>query len=472
MSWCIEQGDCLEVMAEMEPRSADAIVTDPPYGIGFMGHDWDQPGDFGAIKANGKPAPYASGRKYPGPHVSGREGDAKRMGARRFGGPTGRRHTGGSGVVDAGGAMHAGRYDLSLTANRKFQDWCSAWGAEALRVLKPGGHIVVFGGTRTWHRLTAGLEDAGFEIRDTLVWLFGSGFPKNRDLGDGWGTALKPGFEPIVLARAPCAGSASANYAEFGLGGINVDGCRIPLSRNDEYERNHSGDRGHNGRADGATDFSMGGGHAAGARWPANVIIDDEAAKVLDEQSGELVSGANPTRRGSDKFRDVYGDFGGQEECEPGRGVDVGGASRFYYCAKTSRAERNAGLDGFEPKAITWSSGEQNPGSFQSDGTDPEQRNSHPTVKPIALMRWLTRLVTPRGGVLLDPFTGSGTTGCAAALEGFEFVGIEREADYVRIAEARIGWWERQPAETSMSDLLAAEGNRRKVADTGQGALL
>ena len=487
MTWRIEAGDCLERMRDLPLDSIDAVVTDPPYGIGFMGHDWDQPGDFGPVRANGEPAPFAGGRRQPGPHGAGPEAALERQMARsarratqrdpatgagheyerehhrrntqgpggkregaRFGGPAGERHTGDGGTSVAGGAMHAGRYDLSPTANRRFQAWCEAWAFEALRVLKPGGYLVSFGGTRTYHRMVAGIEDAGFEIRDQLAWLFGSGFPKSRNLGDGWGTALKPGHEPILLARKPLAGTTAANVEIHGTGGINIDACRIPLTDQAAYERNHSGDRGHDGtrppEEKGATDMRMGGGSASGARWPANVLLDEAAAAALDEQTGTLTSGANPTRRGSDKFRDVYGDFEGQEQCEPARGVDRGGASRFFYCAKTSRKEREAGVDTDE-RPLLWSNGTANAGSFQGDGTKRSARNHHPTVKPIALMRWLCRLVTPPGGAILDPFTGSGSTGCAAVLEGFDFTGIEREAEYVAIAESRIAYWLGAPQE-------------------------
>lgn len=479
MSWRIEEGDCIERLAELADESVDAIVTDPPYGIGFMGHAWDQPGDFGAIKANGNPSPFAAGRGYPAAYVAGGLQHAMERQQRRAS------HHSGSGFdrrASDNGAHEVGRYDFSPVANRRFQAWCQAWCQAALRVLKPGGHMVAFGSPRTYHRLASGAEDAGFEIRDTLVWLFGGGFPKNRKLTeDGqWGTALKPGMEPILLARKPCRGPAQKNFNALGTGGLHVDACRIPLVDQEEYERDHSGDRGHGGlRDDADTDFSMGGGHAAGARWPANVLIDPEAGELLDEQSGVLLSGANPTRRGADKFRDVYGDFPGQEECEAARGVDVGGASRFFYCAKTSRAERNAGLDGFEPRSLSWSSGEESPGTFQTDGTARRSANHHPTVKPISLMRWLTRLVTPEGGLIVDLFTGSGTTGVAAVLEGFDFIGFERNVDgdgkplgYIEIAEARIRWWESQPSGLDAAAALAGDSERRKIAETGQGALL
>jgi site-specific DNA-methyltransferase (adenine-specific) len=182
-------------------------------------------------------------------------------------------------------------------------------------------------------------------------------------------------------------------------------------------------------------------------RWPANVLVDEHAATMLDEQSGQLVSGANPTRRGSDKSRDVYGDFAGQAECTPARGLDIGGASRFYYCAKATRAEREAGLAFMEATGRS----DDGYGSIQrpkldrrsprENWTPRERRNVHPTVKPIDVMRWLCRLITPAGGTVLDPFAGSGTTGCAAMLEGLRFVGVEREPEYVAIAEGRIAHW-------------------------------
>lgn len=190
------------------------------------------------------------------------------------------------------------------------------------------------------------------------------------------------------MARKPLAGTVAANVLAHGTGALNVDGCRI-------------GDGGGT-RASNKRPIPLMAG-----RWPANVVLDPEAAELVDEQSGELRSGANPTRRGADKFRNVYGAFPGQEECDPARGAEVGGASRFFYCAKTSAAERGHG-------------------------------NTHPTVKPVALMRWLVRLVTPPGGTVLDPFCGSGTTGIAALREDLSFVGVEREPTYVAIARQRI----------------------------------
>ena len=159
---------------------------------------------------------------------------------------------------------------------------------------------------------------------------------------------------------------------------------------------------------------------------------------MLDAQSGTLTSGANPERRGSNKFANTYGDFEGQETCVPARGVDVGGASRFYYCAKASRSDRNAGLEGRTEKPLLWSAGTQSPGTFQSPNTHRAAQNHHPTVKPLFLMQWLCRLITPKGGLILDPFCGSGSTGRAAVAEGFSFIGIELDPEYAAIARARI----------------------------------
>lgn len=342
-------------MPTLALSSFDAIVTDPPYELGFMGKAWDKSG-----------APFQP----------------------------------------------------------------MTW-AHALRVVKPGGYLLAFGGTRTFHRLTCAIEDGGFEIHDCLSWLYGSGFPKHA-------SKLKPAWEPIIVARRPSREATP----------LNIDACRIAVT-DDAYARNHSGDRGHAGtREHGeATDMRMGGGSANdGGRWPANVVIDEAAAESIDEQTGILTSGANPERRSTDKTRNTFGKFPGQEICRPLRGADSGGASRFYYCAKASRKERELGLDGsFDRKPLNWSNGEQSPGTFQSEGTTRDVRNHHPTVKPIALTRWLCRLVTPPGGTVLDPFVGSGSTGCGARLEGFGFTGIELIPEFAQIADARMAACE--PAE-------------------------
>jgi site-specific DNA-methyltransferase (adenine-specific) len=378
MIWELRTGDCVALMAELDECSIDAIVTDPPYGLEFMGQEWDRLGDKLAGSVTGA----------------------------------------------------------------AIQGWHEAWAQEALRILKPGGHLLAFGGTRTYHRLAAGIEDAGFEVRDMLDWLYGQGFPKSRDLGDGWGTALKPAHEPICMARKPLDGTTTANHARWSVGGLNIDGSRIEVGDAD-YARNHSGDRGHDGTRTleerRSTDMRMGGGSASDAgRWPPNVAIDEEAAAMLDEQTGPQVSGGTPPSRPRDKTRDVYGAFHGQENPN-GIGRSAGAVSRFFYCPKADRTERDVGLGAdFDLQPLLWSSGVQSPGTFQSEGTRKEARNNHPTVKPIALMRWLCRLVTPAGGLVLDPFTGSGTTGIAALAEGFRFLGFEQDARWVEIARARI----------------------------------
>lgn len=426
-------GDCIEQLRAMEAGSVDAVVTDPPYGIGFMGHEWDQPGIEG--RRNGTPAPYASGRPV-------RDG----------------------GVQGSGGSLRAGAYDLSPTANRRFQAWCEAWGAEVLRVLKPGGHAVVFGSPRTYHRLAVGLEDAGFEIRDSLMWLFGSGFPKSRNLDggwSGWGTALKPGYEPIVLARKPLSGTVAATVLEHGTGALNIDGCRIACDENPSAQR-----RGYGVSPGGAimedrtsaeTYAAARPGEALG-RWPANVLLNEDAAVLLDEQSGARPSGAY--RAGGAA---TYGDYGPSET--DAIEASTGGASRFFYTAKASTRERNAGLDGLPTDdarptmtpTSTLHRGRRD-GRLVDDRV-PERTpraNVHPTVKPIEVMRWLIRLVTPPGGTVLDPFLGSGTTAIAAHLEGHPVIGIERDADYAALATARLAWWSQWTAGTPTSAVLAA----------------
>lgn len=349
---------------------------------------------------------------------------------------------------------------------------------QALRVLKPGGHLLAFGGTRTFHRLTCAVEDAGFEIRDCLMWLYGSGFPKSLDVSkaidkaegaerevvgvgrpvkrmipgadqdrtgswikdngrefvpstsrpatpeaaawEGWGTALKPAWEPIIMARKSLRGTVAGNVRRYGTGAVNIDASRIGSSvggeRAGERAGEPSAERRYAGR--GSTTFSLlpgpRGGDALG-RWPANIALDEAAAALLDEQSGE--------RGGSGKasgpsLRGVHGSValgvynGLPDEREPAFYGDRGGASRFFYVAKADSEERSRGL--------SW-------------------RNQHPTVKPVSLMSWLVRMVTPPGGTVLDPFLGSGTTAIAAIGCGFNWIGIEREAEYVELARQRIG---------------------------------
>jgi DNA modification methylase len=379
-------GDCLERMREMDASSVDAIVTDPPYGIQFLGRQWD----------HGVPSmPF--------------------------------------------------------------------WEA-ALRVAKPGAHLVAFGGSRTHHRLTCAIEDAGWEIRDGLVWLYGQGMPKGVDISKaldrmagaerevtrqgaikrgkygedwdsatsqtrprydlpatdlakqwhGWTTSLKPSWEPIVLARKPLAGTVARNVAEHGCGGLNIDGCRIEAAAGDYDHSCNDYARPSNGSFE---RWSAGKRPpSSSGRWPANAILDEQAAAMLDAQAGERKAGVagmrsgigNITTKGLRGYDEPWGGY-----------ADTGGASRFFYCPKASPSER-AG-------------------------------STHPTMKPIALMRWLVRLITPPGGLVLDPFCGSGSTGLACVEEGMRFAGIDLSAEYLAMARARLD------AQRSTMPLLAGD---------------
>jgi len=356
-------GDCLEVMKSFPLSSIDALVTDPPYGFGFMGKKWD--------------------------------------------------------------------YDLP-----SIEIW-----KECLRVLKPGAHLLSFGGPRTYHRMACGVEDAGFEIRDQLQWLFGSGFPKSLNCGEGRGTALKPANEPILLARKPLSEkTVKANLEKWGTGTLNIDGCRVGTETIAQHQRDLSQAHGNKWAAGtkqpvlGVTNYTIG-------RFPANVILDEAAGAMLDERSGVTPSNS---RKNKGEFAG-YG-HGKLKNRPPYSLADSpGGASRFFYVAKASRSERNAGCDGIEPRYNDF----QRESSGLSQGKNPTTgersgnriapaSNHHPTVKPVKLMRYLCRLITPPKGTVLDPFMGSGTTGVAALQEGFEFVGIEKEPQYFEIAKARI----------------------------------
>ena len=370
-------GDCLLELKKLKDNSIDSIVTDPPYGLSFMGKKWD----------------------YEVPSVE-------------------------------------------------------IW-KECLRVLKPGGHLLSFAGSRTYHRIAVNIEDAGFDIRDQIMWLYGSGFPKSYNVGkgvdkvlrtgnaswngtadpnnkplgysklqhnqgyrpndysgnnqknevkelkeeakqwEGWGTALKPAHEPIVVARKPLSEkNVALNVLKWGTAGINIDGCRV----GDEVLKEAKSSPTAGGERIQQIVSGMVTPERTG-RFPANIIFDDEAGKMLDEQSG---------------------------------------ASRFFYCAKASKRERNEGCEGLEKKIDCDRNPELDSANVPMNRSNNPKRNNHPTVKPIKLMRYLVRLVTPKGGLCLDPFIGSGTTAIACKLEGFDYLGIEREADYIPIAEARI----------------------------------
>ena len=425
-------GDCIDKLKELEDNSVDSIVTDPPYGLSFMGKQWD--------------------------------------------------------------------YDVPSQ---------EIW-EECMRVLKPGGHLLSFAGSRTYHRMAVRIEDAGFEIRDQLMWIYGSGFPKsmnvgmkvdeklgnerelverpkseqrpnadnnrdkNKDVGgfamsdnkyksvgnsewEGWGTALKPAHEPIVMARKPLSEKTIVdNVLEWGTGGINIDDSRIGLDEELDKSQLRTINRSQKTENDGWGMNSNGGDVVQvvrpEGRFPANVIFDEEAGKILDEQSGHLKSGfmkAGTNRKmSSNPNVNTYGYFNSDTTYNDTYG-DSGGASRFFYCPKTSKTDRNEGLDDFEKKSrsdankMMGKSGNFKTGSGNDRTT--EFKNNHPTVKPTDLMLYLIRLVTPKGGTTLDPFMGSGSTGKAAVRGGFDFVGVEREEEYMKIAKARIQYEQDNP---------------------------
>lgn len=402
----LHHGDCVEVMRGMADGSVDSIVTDPPYELGFMGKSWDS-----------------------------------------------------TGIA----------YSVEL------------W-TEALRVLKPGGHLLAFSGSRTYHRMACAIEDAGFDIRDQIMWVYGSGFPKSLDIAKaidkmagvefeakpasgvgfmnssddgynttlnqlvqtgestdeankwkGWGTALKPAHEPIVMARKPLSEKTVAkNVLEHGTGALNIDGSRVEMG--DEYDPTKVQRQQHsNGTIEGAFGASSLIGkeiatYKPSGRWPANVIHD-----------------------GSDEVVDGF--------------PNSGSAARFFYCAKANKRDRNEGLDGFAGKQV----GAKGNGLARTCATcgasvldgcqcpdrtfiNPTRANHHPTVKPTDLMRYLVKLITPPNGVVLDPFMGSGSTGKGAIIEGFNFVGIEQDADYLDIARARIQWASKQEIQLGFND--------------------
>ena len=315
--------------------------------------------------------------------------------------------------------------------------------AECLRVLRPGGHLLAFAGTRTQHRMAVRIEDAGFEIRDMIAWVYGSGFPKSHNLKgewQGWGTALKPALEPITVARKSLAGTVAENVLEHGTGGLNIDGTRVAMG--DEYDPTRMQRQQH---SSGAIDGAFGAAsligteiqtYKEGGRWPANLIHDgsDEVTGLFPDVKGSKGSGLTQTKARSWKNTSTAGiNRVGHD--------DSGSAARFFYCAKASKRDRDEGLEGFQAKSKRGPMTDSNwSGNERFDGAAlPTARNVHPTVKPTALMRYLCRLVTPPGGTVLDPFMGSGSTGKAAVLEGFGFIGIEREEEYLEIAKARIG---------------------------------
>lgn len=314
----LHHGDCINVMRTLPDASVDAVVTDPPYALGFMGREWDSFGDVGR----------------------GAQARVQRAGEVT---PDGAGHSTSAGPYLASGV------DSLRSAGAPFQAWCEQWAREALRVLKPGGHMLAFGGTRTWHRLACAVEDAGFEVRDNIAWFYGGGFPKSHNLTDdngdrtGWGTALKPAFEPVVVARKPLAGTVAANMERYGTGALNIDGCRVGDGSDSQGTRpSREGSASARYTDTGATNFAATPGPRGGSpagRWPANVILDAAAAVELDQQSGERPSGGKVTGTQQSRTGDS-GIYGTYQPVENSPYNDTGGASRFFYVAKADRNER------------------------------------------------------------------------------------------------------------------------------------
>lgn len=405
-------GDCLDVLPELDAESVDAIVTDPPYGLSFMGKAWDSSVPSVAV-----------------------------------------------------------------------------WKA-AMRVLKPGGHLLAFAGTRTQHRMASAIEDAGFEIRDMIAWVYGKGFPKSLDVSkaidkaagaerevvgvktnrqptgnayaqdawtnahsqaheinitapatpeaqqwNGWGTALKPALEPITVARKPLAkgNTVAANVLEYGTGAINVNGCRVGTDEKMSYSSS---------KKEGVTAFGTGTTEQNPAgRFPANLIHDgsDEVVRLFP-----VTHGAGHKRSGGlSKNGDSM--FCGNHDGNGERYGDSGSTARFFYCAKASKRDRDEGCEGLQ-EGPPPASARSKPAEGRQSALGKPRRNHHPTVKPTDLMRYLVRLVTPPGGVVLDPFMGSGSTGKAAILEDMRFIGVDTDPESIEIARARIKHACRQPS--------------------------
>lgn len=410
--------DCLNVLPLLGDASVDAIITDPPYGLEFMGREWDGANGFrrslNAADA-GRDSVFGRTSRTSPEYRTGSEAWKHGMGAVGYsdGGERLPRPNHFSTRNPVCRACHkhkrgtdrcrcvAPDFDERLAdSSMIYQQWCEQWAAECLRVLKPGGHLLAFGGTRTWHRLTCAIEDTGFEIRDSIHWIYGSGFPKSA-------ACLKPAHEPIVLARVPARRMAPLPGLEACQVGPDVDTSR-------SKGRNPSAASAFPHSDDAWVPHLTRAGTETGGRWPPNILLSETAAAELDQQSGVLTSGANPARRSSDKFRDAYGEFTGQRECVQHRGANSGGASRFFpvfrYEAKAGTAER--------PRL--------------PDGT------AHPTVKPVDLMCWLVRLVTPPDGLVLDPFAGSGTTAEACIIENFRCVLVERDPKSAELIRQRL----------------------------------
>ena len=446
----------LDVVSSWPANCIDSLCTDPPYGLGFMGKEWD------TYDKN------QFGRK-------GLEGVNDLKVKKNFN------------ILP--------RYK----ADSGFQQWFTGWAQAMLRITKPGGFLLCFGGTRTYHRLACAIEDAGWEIRDCMMWLYGSGFPKSHNISkaidkaagakrkvigtrpvpgyarsevehgkqnrnklefeqtsddaatplaqlwQGYGTALKPAWEPIIVAMKPLDGTFAHNAEAHQVAGLNIDGGRIGIDSEKDKSQLRTMNR---SKKDEENGWGMNQNSAdkpqvvqPQGRWPANLILDEESARLLDEQTGTKKSGfmaAGTKRQMSDNpNKNTYGKFNPDTVRNDTYG-DSGGASRFFYCAKTSRRERNMGLDDQSGKKVN--DGRETPIDNPYQRGETIRKNTHPTVKPLALMKYLcTLLKMPSADqVILDPFLGSGTTGIACKELGINFIGIEKEREYCEIAVKRI----------------------------------
>lgn len=468
--------DCLKAMANLPDNLVDTVVTDPPYGLNFMGKEWDRLGDKSA-NFNNLDKPHSSQSNFPMRKSRGRP--------------------------------------ISETDGRKQREWHYLWAKEVLRVAKPGAFLLCFGGTRTYHRIACAIEDAGWEIRDCIMWVYGSGFPKSLNIGkavdklqgnereivgkkqntydgsirnpenhkspaelsnigkwgltqtphgmnetkgtsewEGYGTALKPAYEPIIVAMKPIDGTFVNNALKHGVAGLNIDDCRVGKKEGDRIEYGVNGIKRKTGNVFGKQYGEIKFDGTQG-RFPANLIHDgsDEVVELFpNTKAGVAVrhnSGGNT--------------FGGENKKPPMDDIgyaDNGSASRFFYCAKASKAERNRGCEDLETsEKFVAGNYSQSPTckdcNLTLNGTNDhsecsgevyykemeskQTKNNHPTVKPLKLMEYLCKLTrTPSGGVVLDPFMGSGTTGLACINTGRDFIGIEKEKDYFQIAQRRI----------------------------------
>ena len=377
----VYNGDCLEVMNTIDKCSVDSVVTDPPYHLTSIvqrfGKEDSAPAQFGTDGAFARASRGFMGKEWDGG-------------------------------------------DITFQAN--------TW-RKCYELLKPGGHLIAFSGSRTYHRMACAIEDAGFEIRDQCIWLYGSGFPKSHNIGNGWGTALKPAHEPMVLARKPLSEkSVSDNVMKHRTGAINIDDSRIRCEPNDNIVRPDRTDKQ-------AYNFFRGGEEdVTNVRKTTKRQPRGEQTVWTDKNSGMKAEGsifadADPRGRfpsnvmhdGSHVVEDIFPEI----------------SSRYFYSAKTNQTERNAGLHGFDAKFAP-TMGDGIGVKEHNEQTATKKKNVHPTVKPVELMKYLVRLVTPKGGVVLDPFMGSGSTGMGAREEDFRFIGIEKEREYYEIAKARI----------------------------------